>query len=131
MSLGDKIAVVGSRDGIDLDAVREFIDHLNPDINVVISGGARGVDTAAVDRATERGIPVEVFPADWDRYGRSAGYKRNKDIVRAADSVAAFWDGISRGTEHTIKLAIEAGKPVAIFGVAGDLIRWVTPNTGA
>lgn len=123
-----RIAIVGSRDGVDRLAVRRFVDKLNPLINVVVSGGARGVDSWAVERATERSIPVEVHPALWERYGKSAGFKRNKDIVRASDSVAAFWNGQSKGTEHTIKIAVEAGKPVAIFGIAGDLIRWIVPN---
>lgn len=129
--MGGKIAVVGSRYGINPDAVRKFIDHLDPDLNTVISGGARGVDSIAVERAEQRGIPVQVYLPLWEKYGRSAGFRRNKQIVAASDAVAAFWDGQSKGTEHTIKIAVKEGKPVAIFGVNGDLIRWITPDNGA
>ena len=45
------------------------------------------------------------FPADWDKYGKAAGYKRNGEMARNADALIAFWDGKSRGTKHMIDLA--------------------------
>ena len=45
------------------------------------------------------------FPADWDKYGKAAGYKRNEEMARNADALIAFWDGKSRGTKHMIDLA--------------------------
>lgn len=120
-----KIAVVGSRDGINPAAVHDFIDKLNPVSTVVVSGGARGVDTYAAERAEERGIKTVVIRPNWKKYGRGAGFLRNKEIVKAADDVVAFWDGRSRGTEHTIEQAVKLGRSVAIFGVDGKLIRFI------
>jgi predicted Rossmann fold nucleotide-binding protein DprA/Smf involved in DNA uptake len=106
-----KIAIVGSREFPKLEMVAAFVDDL-PAGTVVISGGARGVDTAAEMRARERGLEVMSFPADWDKYGKSAGYRRNKDIVAAADKVVCFHDGASRGALHSANLARGTGKPL-------------------
>jgi len=102
-----KYAFVGSRDWHDAATVRRFIDALAPDATV-ISGGARGVDTIAVEYARERGLHTEVFEADWQAHGRSAGPLRNAEIVAAADVVVAFWDGKSAGTRDTIQRALAA-----------------------
>lgn len=109
-----KIAIVGSRDWKDEQAVVDYVNAL-PEWVTVISGGARGVDTFARNAALARyDLDFECYPADWKRYGKSAGYRRNADIVAAADRIVAFWDGNSRGTAHTIGLAKLAGKPVEI-----------------
>jgi len=120
-----KIAVVGSRDGVNPVAVSAFIDKLDPLTTVIVSGGARGVDTYAAERAEERGIKTVVIRPNWKKYGRGAGFLRNKEIVKAADDVVAFWNGRSRGTEHTIEQAVKLGRSVAIFGVDGKLIRFI------
>jgi hypothetical protein len=108
------VAIVGSRDYVRLDDVRRFVEALPPG-TIVVSGGARGVDTAAIEAAAARGLATKVYPADWMREGKRAGYLRNYAIVDAADEVVAFWDGASRGTAHTITLAQVAGKPVRII----------------
>lgn len=128
MSWTQKIAIVGSREGIDRNAVEEFINHLDSDHNIVISGGAKGVDSWAAERAEARGIETLVIRPNWKKHGNGAGFRRNKLIVHEADSVVAFWDGESRGTEHTIKTAIEAGKHTAVFSASGVLLREFIPD---
>lgn len=108
-----KVAIVGSRDYPNMRAVREYVASLPRD-TVIVSGGARGVDSVAVEEAKRLGMPTEVHPADWNTHGKAAGFIRNADIVAAADEVVAFWDGESRGTKHTIDLAKKAGKSVGI-----------------
>lgn len=116
-----KIAIVGSRDFPHLEQVIAYVNAL-PLGTRVISGGARGVDKAAEQAALKRyDLEVEIFPADWQRYGKSAGYRRNADIVAAADKVVAFWDGKSSGTKHTVSLARKAGKPVEIYYADGRI----------
>jgi hypothetical protein len=59
----------------------------------------------------------EIFPADWERYGKRAGPIRNAEMVKAgADVVLAFPLPGGRGTQHTIRLAREAGIPVKVWG---------------
>lgn len=109
-----KLAIVGSRNFSDWLAIMNYVHELPLD-TVIVSGGARGVDTVAEQTAQARGMTTEIYRADWDKYGKSAGYRRNADIVAAADEVVAFWDGYSKGTAHTIELARKAGKKVTVY----------------
>lgn len=81
-------------------------------ITEIISGHARGADQIAEMYADEKGIPVRVFPADWDKYGKKAGYIRNKKMLDEGqpDLVIAFPGG--RGTEMMCILAEMADIPV-------------------
>lgn len=118
-----KIAIVGSRDYPQPSAVSRYVGRLHmecPDVwgeggLVIVSGGARGVDSWAADEARIRDIPVEEYPAEWVRYGKRAGFLRNEDIVKAANKVVAFWDGESRGTKHTIDLALRHKKHLEVI----------------
>ena len=110
------MAVVGSRIYPDLERVSAFVASLPPDVEIV-SGGAAGVDTAAEQQAWRDKRPLKVFPADWEGLGRIAGFIRNQDIVNYADLVVAFWDGKSRGTAHTMRLAASQNKLFHVFGV--------------
>jgi hypothetical protein len=112
-------AIVGSRDYPDLEAVRRYVATL-PEGCVVVSGGARGVDRVAAHEARQRGLRVVEYLADWDRFGRRAGFLRNEQIVAAADTVIAFWDGESRGTKHTIDLARRHHKPCHVILPGGS-----------
>ena len=77
--------------------------------DVVVHGGARGVDTLAGDWAVDNGYEVHVMPAQWDEFGRSAGYRRNAEMVAIADAAVFLWDGESRGTQHSIDLVRAKG----------------------
>ena len=107
------IAIVGSRDYPNLAAVADFVRRLPKD-TCVVSGGARGVDKVAEEHARACGLQVKVFPAKWAVEGRAAGFNRNIEIVKASDIVMAFWDGKSKGTAHTIRLAKQLGKELYI-----------------
>lgn len=121
--LESHIAIVGSRDYKDLDAVKRYVYSLPRDVTIV-SGGARGVDTVAVDTAKERGMKTVVIPVNQrglpeggiDRnnlFGQRAMI-RNGEIVALCGTVAAFWDGSSTGTKGAIEKAEKAGKTVLI-----------------
>lgn len=56
------------------------------------------------------------YPADWERYGRSAGMIRNREMINAADEVLALWDGKSKGTGQAIALSKRRGIPVYLVG---------------
>ena len=109
MARGKRVAIVGSRTGIKQQQVVDFVNSL-PEGTIVVSGGARGVDKWAEEAARVRGLEVDIYPADWNRLGKKAGMIRNRDIVKNADEVVAFWDGKSRGTKNTMELAEQAGK---------------------
>ena len=125
------IGVIGSRDGIAKDFVYYHMRHildicldngLTKDRLRIISGGAAGADTFGADFGFDNGFsePV-IFIPDWETHGKRAGYIRNYTIVDNSDIVIAFWDGKSKGTTHSIKLAIKAKKIVLIFTPQGTL----------
>jgi len=107
----DKIGVVGSRTFNNYQYMKNILDKLFS-CNKIISGGAIGADSLAARYAKENNIELEEFLPDWNRYGKSAGFKRNKQIVDASDIIVAFWDGESRGTANTISLAHKQNKTV-------------------
>ncbi len=114
-----KIAIVGSRTFEDYELLCKFIGSVLSDgelasVEAVVSGAARGADTLAERYAAERGLEMIVFPAEWKKYGRRAGFIRNVDIIRECDICFAFWDGESHGTKHDIELCDETGKPCHI-----------------
>lgn len=80
------------------------VDGTNWDITEVISGTAKGADKLGERFAKENNLTLHRFPADWNRYGKSAGYKRNVEMADNADALLALWDGKSRGTKHMIDI---------------------------
>ena len=111
-----KVAIVGTRTYPDLEQVREYVRQLSPD-DIVISGGAKGVDETAEDEARKLGMEVISLSPEWNKYGKRAGLMRNDLIVAMADCVVAFWDGVSRGTKYTIDKAKEKNMIVQVFNV--------------
>ena len=109
-----KAAVVGSRHYDNYKEVKRVLDTY-PNIEMIISGGAKGVDSLADKYAREHGITFMMFPAEWDKYGKAAGPIRNEQIVNEADMVIAFLAPDSRGTKSTINIAFKAGKKVEIY----------------
>jgi len=118
--MGERVAIVGSRDWEDHQMVRDYVYSLDED-DTVVSGGARGVDQWAQIYAEERGLKTLIFPADWDTHGKKAGHLRNHDIVENCDRLVAFWNGSSPGTKHSSELARKTGKPALILLPGGEL----------
>jgi hypothetical protein len=116
-----RVAVVGSRSFDDKHRLYDFLTKNRDRIRVIVSGGAKGADSLAVAWAMDYGVPYLIFPAAWHNpdtgeFDRSAGFKRNVEIVRHADVVIAFMQkGGTSGTQHTIDLAKQLGKPVRII----------------
>ena len=94
---------------------------------IIVSGGAKGTDSLAERYALERDYKLYVINADWDgakAKGRpkSAGYIRNEDMHKfiAAHNdrgCVAFWDGISKGTSHSIELAKKYNNQIRLIKV--------------
>lgn len=112
-----KTIIAGSRSITDPQVIVEAIKASGFDITEVVCGGARGVNTLGREWAVEdegKIIPVKMFLAEWDVFGKSAGYRRNAEMAAYADALIAVWDGESKGTHHMINLALKAGLKVYI-----------------
>ena len=93
-----------------------FAADLNTESDdVLIHGAAPGADELASWFADDSPVIEPLpFPADWDRYGKSAGYIRNQQMLDEGkpDLVIAFVDkplAESRGTKNMVHLAKVAG----------------------
>ena len=109
-----RVLVCGGRDYNNADYMRKVLDdmHAVTPFDILIYGMARGADDLAKMWATARGIERLGFPANWERFGRSAGHIRNKEMLDKGkpDLVIAFPGG--RGTQNMIKQARAANVSV-------------------
>ena len=125
-----RIIVAGSRTFKDYeklsDTLMEYLGSIDgsdlvddPSQVKFISGTARGADTLGEQFDYAWGYDVIRFPANWDTYGKSAGYRRNADMAKYASEkngvLFAFWDGRSRGTKSMIDLGNRYGLEVHVI----------------
>ena len=111
-----KVIIAGGRDFTDYERLSCFCDKVlvnQKDIEIV-SGTAKGADLLGERYANQKNYPVKRFPADWNKYGKSAGFHRNSQMAQYADALIAFWDQRSRGTKMMIELAKKQGLKVQI-----------------
>lgn len=111
------LAIIGSRDFNNYKLLERIIDEYNIHYNfdTIISGGAKGADSLGEQYAKENDIPLVKYLPDWEKYGKDAGFIRNKDIIENSDYIIAFWDEISKGTLHSINLARKQNKPCTVI----------------
>jgi hypothetical protein len=119
-----KLIIAGGRDFTDravLEAIANKATSISG-VSEVVYGGARGADACGAFWARDHDIPVVSFPAEWDKYGKSAGYRRNVDMAIYADALLAFWDGESKGTKHMIDIAKDQGLLIKVYNYKGNRI---------
>lgn len=107
--------IAGGRDFDDYDMVRRSVKGIVRRSDTVISGGARGADSLGEAFAEKNGLDVERYPAEWDKYGKAAGHRRNHRMSLEADGLIAFWDGRSPGTKNMIENAHKARLETHVF----------------
>ncbi len=113
-----KVLICGSRGFDDSALIRNVLSPLNA--TLVIHGGARGADQAGGFVAEQLGIDQVAYPANWTKYGRSAGFRRNEQMLDEAkpDLVLAFYAGTrTPGTAHTVAEAKKRGIEVREYGL--------------
>ena len=106
-----RVLICGSRNWSNYDIILQTLADeciaCSDNIEVVIEGECRGADLLGRRAAEELGIPVLQFPADWKKYGKWAGYKRNRQMLVEGrpDIVLAFQIGQSQGTQDMMDIA--------------------------
>lgn len=105
-----------------LNDITELCEKEEFDVVEVVSGNAKGADKIGEIWAKENGIDLVIMQANWDKYGKFAGYKRNEKMIHYASNirytspvVIALWDGSSKGTKHTIDIAKRLDVPYYII----------------
>lgn len=112
-----KVIIAGSRSFQNYSILKEYADFKLSKIRdpiEIVSGGAKGADTLGERYAKEKGYSVKIVLADWEQFGKAAGYMRNIQMAKYADALLAFWDGKSHGTMHMIQNAYIYGLKVGI-----------------
>ena len=108
-----KVLVVGSRSIESAD----LTPYLPPETKMIISGGAKGIDTVAEQYADRHGLSKLILRPEYQRFGKAAPLKRNETMVEMADFVLVIWDGVSRGAKYTAEYAKKKGKEVLLITV--------------
>ena len=126
-----RVIIAGSREFNDYVLLKEEClkifrqlksEGYNTDRSVVeiISGAARGADIIGEQFSNVYRLPLKRFKADWDCWGKSAGYRRNEQMALYAKEdqeigvLIAFHNGVSKGTKHMIDLANKHGLRVFV-----------------
>lgn len=113
-----RLLVCGSRGYTNHRFMERVVKRLKPDR--IIHGGQRGADVMAGEIAAELDIPCDVYMADWDRYGKSAGYRRNRKMLDEGkpDLVVGFFAGVKTpGTAMMVRIAALELVPVKVYGL--------------
>jgi len=102
-----KVIIAGSRTFNDYESLKAELNILiqHSKVEEVVSGTAYGADKLGGKWAKEYGFKIKKFPANWDLYGKSAGFRRNEAMAKYATHCVVFWDGVSKGSKHMIELA--------------------------
>lgn len=106
-----KLLIAGSRSIHDFD----FSKYVPTETELIISGGATGIDAAAEAYADAHKISKLILRPLYRKYNRGAPLKRNEMMVDIADQVLIVWDGTSKGTQYTIEYARKKCKPISII----------------
>lgn len=111
-----KVIIAGSRTIQDdtLKIIDDAVKESTFNIETLVCGMARGVDMMGFNWAKNNKISIKEFPADWNKYGKKAGYLRNVEMGNYADCLIAIWDGESKGTKTMIEIMKNLNKPFFI-----------------
>ena len=116
--------IAGGRDFTDKDLLFGCLDRVGlSEKDTIISGHAKGTDALGEEYAKEKNIPLEIYPAEWDKYGKSAGPIRNALMASVAEGLIAFWDCKSRGTRNMIEQALKHKLKIIVFDYQGNLLN--------
>ncbi len=106
-----KLLISGSRSITDLD----LAPYIPDDVDVIICGGAKGVDTLAEEYADKHRLSKIILRPKYNLYHKCAPLKRNDEMIKIADSILVFWDGKSKGTKYTIDVATKQKKNIKVI----------------
>ncbi len=99
---------------------------------IIVTGDSKGADTIAYDTAERLSLTVEVFNADWTKYGPAAGPIRNTRMLETGiDKVFAFHDDLSRskGTRNCVFQAVKMGIEVEVVNHSKRTVWNAKKNT--
>lgn len=118
-----KLLIVGSRSIQSFD----LSPYVTDNTELIITGGAKGIDQIAEEYANQHRISKLILRPRYDLYAKAAPIKRNEKMVDLADEILVIWDGISKGTKHTISFAQRTNKRLTVVVIDS----WITDKSNA
>ncbi len=115
-----KLMIAGSRSIVKFD----ISPYITNDVELIITGGAKGIDFIAEDYADKHKISKLVLRPNYNKYKKAAPLKRNESMIELADKVLVVWDGVSKGSLYTINYAQKIGKQLQIVSLTGNEPIW-------
>ncbi len=120
-----RVIIAGCRQYENYEEAKTYIELCLSNIRkqhriIILSGGCKGADLLGERFALENGFDIERYPAEWEKYGKSAGPRRNQKMAQICDYVICFWDGKSSGTQSMLNFAKLYNKPLRIKFIAKD-----------
>ena len=113
-----KVIIAGSRNFNDYEKLSKVCDSLfkNKKAIEIVSGIAKGADKLGEVYAKENGYGIKKFPANWNKYGKKAGYLRNVEMSNYADICVVFMlKGGTKGSKHMINIAKDKGLKLKVI----------------
>mgnify|MGYP003652526244 CR=1 FL=1 len=112
-----KVVIAGGTTFDSIDHMNICLDDIVDDIETVVSGRGYGADALAEVFAIQNALDLELYPANWGRYGANAGYNRWVKVFETQniEQVFLFWDGKSSGTRTLKKLCEQFEIPFEMF----------------
>lgn len=104
-----KTLICGSRSITEYGYVASAVSYAPFEPDMVITGGASGVDNSGQAYAHAHSIDVKNVKPKYTKHGKRAPLKRNEDMVDEANTIIAVWNKQSNGTEYTISYAKDSG----------------------
>src|SRR2546427_5550612 len=110
-----KLIIAGSRTFTNYQRLCQTLALDRSRITQVLTGGARGAEVLGSRWAWKHAVRHQLFRADWERFGKTAGVRRNHQLAQAGDVLVVFGDEPSPGTAHLIQCMQALGKPVVVI----------------
>ena len=105
-----KLLIAGSRSITHFD----LSPYIPVNTDTILCGGACGIDHLAEQYADTHRLSKYIIRPRYDLYRRAAPIRRNEQMVDMAEAVLIVWDGVSKGTRHTLQYAKEKNKPITL-----------------
>jgi hypothetical protein len=120
-----RIIIAGSRDMTDYDFLEAKMDNILANVKdkydiTVISGhcvdkdgNPCGADHLGELYANKRGYDLEMYPANFKRYGKPGGPIRNRKMAKLKINAAVvFYNGFSKGSKDMVTVCKEFKIPL-------------------
>lgn len=109
------IAIIGTRD-YPTTAILAYLLTMEHEGEICLLTGGHTASEAAKKMAKVRGWQMREYLPDYKTNGQGATHMRSKAMMQDAHEVLTFWNGVSKGTENEIKIALKMGKKITHCG---------------